>query len=112
MWRTGVAAHIACDNTSSSVYFSASFISSHANAQARDPEALAARVREQAILIHVVYDGKRAVVADEAEEEGLSEVELEASLQLPSAVLRRCVATAARVVKRYLAHELPAKYQH
>lgn len=70
------------------------------------------RVREQAILIHVVYDGKRAVVADEPGEDGLSDDELEASLQLPSAVLRRCVATAARVVKHYLAHELPAKYQH
>ena len=80
--------------------------------QARNAEALATRVREQAILVHVVYDGKQAVVSDEAGEGGLSDDELEASLQLPSAVLQRCVATAARVVKHYLAHELPAKYQH
>lgn len=80
-------------------------------ARAREAEALAIRVREQAILIHVVYDGKRAVAADEGED-GLSDDELEASLQLPLTVLRRCVATASRVVKHYLAHELPAKYQH
>ncbi len=65
----------------------------------------------------MVYDGKRALPVYEGVEGGLADEELtteelEGAMQLPASLLSRCVATARRVVKHYLAHELPAKYQH